>query len=88
MILQTEVSVGLPSMLPSEAMVAAACDGNIQAMQTMVTEHGPDILTRTTIEGCTCLKESEETTLTPNPCPNPFVPFTAVLDSRFQGPQR
>lgn len=53
MILQTEVSVGLPSMLPSEAMVAAACDGNIQAMQTMVTEHGPDILTRTTTEGWT-----------------------------------
>jgi len=54
MILQTEVSVGLPSMLPSEAMVAAACDGNIQAMQTMVTKHGPDILsTRTTTEGWT-----------------------------------
>ena len=56
----TEVSVAmvstLPSMestLPSNPFVAAACQGDIHAMQSMVTKHGRGILsTRDTIEGC------------------------------------
>lgn len=60
----SEVSVGIT--VPSNPMVAAACNGDIHVMQSMVTKHGPDILsTRGTIGGCTFLKESKEIILAP-----------------------